>query len=42
MLTANDIIYFAVASDKNTNMIQTGIGSFKSNPWKLLVLFLWV
>ena len=42
MLTANDIIYFDVASDKNTNMIQTGMGSFEPKPWELLVPFLWV
>ena len=42
MLTANDIMYFAVASDKNTNMIQTGMGSFESKPWELVVPFLCV
>ncbi len=40
MLTANDIIYFAVASDKNTNMIQTGMGSLESKSWELIVPFL--
>lgn len=42
MLTANVIIYLAVASDKNTNMIQTGMGSFEPKPLALLVPFLWV
>ena len=42
MLTANDVIYFPVASHKNTNMIQTGMGSLESKPWELIVPFLWV
>lgn len=42
MLTANDVIYFPVASHKNTKMIQTGMGSLESKPWELIVPFLWV